>query len=88
MNFPIIMPYLSQVLEYDDGPEVVLSEVKDLEAYVRQNSSEDIMRKRQLRMALRALDGQFVRWPYNHVEVGGLNIASFHDFTPRVGGRR
>ncbi|KAI1797949.1 hypothetical protein LXA43DRAFT_982749 [Ganoderma leucocontextum] len=59
------------VLEYDDGPEVVLSEVKDLEAYVRQNSSEDIMRKRQLRMALRALDGQFVRWPYDHVEEVG-----------------
>ncbi|TBU35329.1 hypothetical protein BD311DRAFT_745975 [Dichomitus squalens] len=63
------------VIEYDDGPEAVLSEVKDLEAYVRQNSSEDIMRKRQLRMALRALDGQFVRWPYDHVEDVGD-----HDF--------
>ncbi|PIL31892.1 hypothetical protein GSI_06596 [Ganoderma sinense ZZ0214-1] len=59
------------VLEYDDGPEVVLSEVKDLEAYVHQNSSEDIMRKRQLRMALRALEGQFVRWPYDHVQEVG-----------------
>lgn len=56
-------------MRYDDGPEVVLSEVRDLEHYVHQNSSEDIARKRQLRMALRALDGQIVRWPYDHVQV-------------------
>ena len=49
--------------------------MKDLEAYVRQNSSEDIMRKRQLRMALRALEGQFVRWPYDYVqEVGDHDV--------------
>lgn len=77
VDFRILMSYSSQVLEYDDGPEVILSEVKDLEAYVRQNSSEDIIRKRQLRMALRALDGQFVRWPYNHVEVYGSIVAFY-----------
>ncbi|KAI0778259.1 hypothetical protein BD413DRAFT_103537 [Trametes elegans] len=59
------------VLRYDDGPEVVLSEVRELEAYVQQNSSEDILRKRQVRMALRALDGQIVRWPYDHVQYVG-----------------
>ena len=56
-------------MQYDDGPEVVLKEVKDFESYVYQNASEDIMKKRQIRMALRSLDGQFVRWPYDHVEV-------------------
>ncbi|EIW64596.1 uncharacterized protein TRAVEDRAFT_55490 [Trametes versicolor FP-101664 SS1] len=59
------------VMRYDDGPEVVLSEVRDLEHYVHQNSSEDIARKRQLRMALRALDGQIVRWPYDHIQYVG-----------------
>ncbi|RPD55808.1 hypothetical protein L227DRAFT_614942 [Lentinus tigrinus ALCF2SS1-6] len=59
------------VIQYDDGPELVLSEVKDFEQYLEQNSSEDIVRKRQVRMALRALDGQYVRWPYDHVEYVG-----------------
>ncbi|KAI0361534.1 hypothetical protein OH77DRAFT_1545714 [Trametes cingulata] len=59
------------VIRYDDGPEVVLSEVQDLESYVYQNSSEDILRKRQVRMALRALDGQIVRWPYDHIHYVG-----------------
>ncbi|KAI0669823.1 hypothetical protein C8Q78DRAFT_147795 [Trametes maxima] len=59
------------VIRYDDGPELVLSEVRDLEHYVQQNSSEDILRKRQLRMALRALDGQIVRWPYDHIHYVG-----------------
>lgn len=63
-------------MRYDDGPEVVLSEVRDLEHYVHQNSSEDIARKRQLRMALRALDGQIVRWPYDHVQVRPFTIWS------------
>ncbi|KAI0724627.1 hypothetical protein C8T65DRAFT_7352 [Cerioporus squamosus] len=59
------------VIQYDDGPELVLSEVGELERYLQQNSREDIMRKRQVRMALRALDGQYVRWPYDHVEYIG-----------------
>lgn len=49
----------------------MLNEVKDFESYIYQNTSEDIIKKRQVRMALRALDGQFVRWPYDHVEVRG-----------------
>ncbi|KAI0335198.1 hypothetical protein GY45DRAFT_1416939 [Cubamyces sp. BRFM 1775] len=59
------------VIRYDDGPELVLSEVRDLEHYLHQNSSEEITRKRQVRMALRALDGQIVRWPYDHVQYVG-----------------
>lgn len=58
-----------KVIEYDDGPELVLNEVQDFERYLQQNSRDDILRKRQVRMALRALDGQYVRWPYDHVEV-------------------
>ncbi|KAH9944323.1 uncharacterized protein BXZ73DRAFT_39558 [Epithele typhae] len=59
------------VLQYDDGPQIVLNEVTQLDKYVHVNSSEDIMRKRQLRMALRSLDGQIVRWPYDHIQVVG-----------------
>ncbi|KAI0825060.1 hypothetical protein BC628DRAFT_1321069 [Trametes gibbosa] len=59
------------VIRYDDGLEVVLSEVRDLERYVHQNSREDTRRKRHVRMALRALDGQIVRWPYDHVDYVG-----------------
>ena len=47
----------------------IISEIADLESYVRQNSSHDIQRRRELRIALRALDGQVVHWPYEHIEV-------------------
>ncbi|KAI0695179.1 hypothetical protein BC835DRAFT_1273773 [Cytidiella melzeri] len=59
------------VMKYDDGPVAVISEVADLEMYVRQNSSHDVQRRREVRLALRALDGQVVHWPYEHIEVIG-----------------
>ncbi|KAJ7125620.1 hypothetical protein C8R43DRAFT_1029603 [Mycena crocata] len=55
------------VIRYDDGPFAVLQDVYDLEAYMRQNSSKEVQRKREIRMALRALEGQIVVWPYDHV---------------------
>ncbi|KAI0094840.1 hypothetical protein BDY19DRAFT_879427 [Irpex rosettiformis] len=58
-------------IRYDDGPLAVISEIADLELYVRQNSSHDIRRRREVRLALRALDGQVVHWPYEHVEFVG-----------------
>lgn len=58
-----------QVLRYDDGPLVALTEIRDLEQYVLQNESRAVTRKRQLRMALRALDGHIVNWPYEHERV-------------------
>ena len=58
-----------KVIRYDDGPLVALGELAELELYVKQNSSHDIQRRREIRMALRALDGLVVNWPYEHVQV-------------------
>ncbi|KAF7306895.1 hypothetical protein MIND_00482000 [Mycena indigotica] len=55
------------VIRYDDGPLAVLREIADLEAYIKQNSSRRVHRKREVRMALRALHGQIVAWPYLHI---------------------
>ena len=60
---------LDQVIRYDDGPLKVLRNISDLKSYIIQNSSPDVERKRQIRMALRALDGQRVTWPYDHLQV-------------------
>lgn len=60
---------LLQVIRYDDGPLVALQEVAELQQYVQQNSSADISRRREIRMALRSLDGHSVYWPYRHIEV-------------------
>jgi hypothetical protein len=64
----ILIP-TSQVLRYDDGPLTVLSDLSDLEQYVVQNSEAEIQRRRDIRVALRALDGQKIYWPYRHVNV-------------------
>nr|GAT44157.1 predicted protein [Mycena chlorophos] len=55
------------VIHYDDGPLVALQDISDLEAYIKQNSSRRVCRKREVRMALRALHGQIVTWPYLHI---------------------
>lgn len=62
----ILMPSF-QVLRYDDGPMAVLNNLSDLEQYVVQNSDSEIQRRREIRIALRALDGQRVHWPYRYV---------------------
>ncbi len=61
-----------QVLRYDSGSYAVLQEVVDLEAYISQNSSHSIRRRRHIRLSLRALDGQVVKWPYEHITVKAL----------------
>lgn len=60
------------MVRYDEGPIAVISELADLELYVKQNSSHDIRRRREVRMALRALDGKVVTWPYEFIRVGKL----------------
>ena len=60
---------MSQVIRYDDGPLVTLKDLPDLELYVKQNSGTEVQRRREIRIALRALDGQKVYWPYRHVDV-------------------
>ncbi|OBZ79861.1 hypothetical protein A0H81_01055 [Grifola frondosa] len=63
------------VIRYDDGPLTVLRHVADFELYLAQNSRHDIQSKRQIRMALRALDGQSVVWPYDHIPPAGTDKA-------------
>ena len=58
-----------QVLKYDDGSHVVLREVSDFELYISQNSDPDVRRRRDVRISLRALEGQTVIWPYEHKQV-------------------
>ncbi|KAJ7706220.1 hypothetical protein B0H17DRAFT_919193 [Mycena rosella] len=62
------------IIRYDDGPSTVIQDVSDLEAYIRQNSSRQVQRKRELRMALRALEGQIVVWPYKHITPIGSHL--------------
>ena len=40
-----------------------------MEEYVKQNTSPDISRRREIRLTLRALDGKIVTWPYDHIIV-------------------
>ncbi|KAH9936996.1 uncharacterized protein B0H18DRAFT_925256 [Fomitopsis serialis] len=55
------------VIRYDDGPLRALQDLSQLEEYVAQNSSPHIRRKREMRLALRAMDGLVVMWPYDYV---------------------
>ncbi|KAH9486975.1 hypothetical protein JR316_0001041 [Psilocybe cubensis] len=59
------------VIRYDDGPYTVLNDACDLEAYITQNSSRDIQRRRFVRMSLRALEGRVIQWPYEDVQPVG-----------------
>ncbi|KAL0581635.1 hypothetical protein V5O48_000451 [Marasmius crinis-equi] len=67
-RFPLWLKLCTQVIRYDDGRYAVLRNVMELDLYVKQNASREIQRRREIRMSLRALDGQTVRWPYAHVE--------------------
>jgi len=58
-----------KVIRYDDGPYGVITSVADLAEYIKQNTSKEMSMKRHIRMSLRALEGQVVRWPYEHVHV-------------------
>lgn len=53
----------------DDGPLVIIKEVSDLQSFVAQNNYHEVQRKRQIRMALRALDGKTITWPYEYIKV-------------------
>lgn len=64
LNVVALLIGIAQVVRYDDGRYEVLQEVRHLEEYIAQNSSRDIQRRREVRMALRALEGQRVVWPY------------------------
>ncbi|KAI0274852.1 hypothetical protein BC834DRAFT_814779 [Gloeopeniophorella convolvens] len=55
------------VIRYDDGPLIVLRDFPDFEQYVKQNADPEVHRRREIRIALRALDGQSIYWPYRHI---------------------
>ena len=55
---------MGKVMRYDNGKLAVLRDLGALETYIEQNSSRRIQRKREIRMAFRALEGQIVQWPY------------------------
>ena len=61
--------HLPQVIKFDDGSFATLKDITQMEEYVRQNTSPDVSRKREIRLTLRALDGKIVTWPYNHIVV-------------------
>ncbi|KAF8898790.1 hypothetical protein BD779DRAFT_1430682 [Infundibulicybe gibba] len=54
------------VIRYDEGPTAVLQEATDFQTYINQNALRDIQQRRQIRLSLRALEGQRVFWPYQH----------------------
>lgn len=47
----------------------MLNKLHEWEDYVFQNEDVAIQEKRAIRMALRALDGLVVTWPYTHTQV-------------------
>ena len=61
--------HLCKVIRYDDGPLRALQDLSQLEEYVSQNNSPHVRRKREIRLALRALDGLIVMWPFDYVRV-------------------
>jgi hypothetical protein len=62
----------TKVMRYDSGALAVLQTASDFETYISQNNSREIQRWRQVRLSLRALEGQKVVWPYEHVIVSVL----------------
>jgi len=58
-----------QVIRFDDGGVATLRDIVQMEEYVRQNTSPDVSRRREIRLTLRALDGKIVAWPYDHIIV-------------------
>ena len=57
------------VIRYDSGELAVLNKLHQFEEYIHQNEGVAVQEKRSIRMALRALDGFLVRWPYTHTQV-------------------
>ena len=59
-----------QVMRFDDGRYVMLDSIEQLSWYLEQNQRSDVKRSRELRLALRSLNGVRVQWEYEHRVVG------------------
>lgn len=62
------------VMRYDEGRYAALQSIADLDLYIKQNSSPQAQRRRQVRMSLRALEGVRVHWPYEHMTVRTIAV--------------
>ncbi|KAG8693317.1 hypothetical protein FRC08_009199 [Ceratobasidium sp. 394] len=63
---------LTVVIRYDhDGSVACITELRDLEHFVRQNEDRVTEKRREIRIALRCLDKTRVKWPYTHTELVG-----------------
>jgi len=47
---------------------------------VKQNSDTEVQRRREIRIALRALHGQKVYWPYRHVDVSAFPMTAAREY--------
>jgi hypothetical protein len=63
------------VMRYDDGQSAYLRHISEFREYVVQNSSADIAQRKHVRMALRALEGRVVKWPYEHINNIGSHFS-------------
>jgi hypothetical protein len=72
----IACDFLLQVLRYDAGSLAVLRDVSDFRSYITQNSTHEVQKRRRVRISLRALEGQLVLWPYEHIQVGEFHTTS------------
>ncbi|KAG8929858.1 hypothetical protein FRC02_004984 [Tulasnella sp. 418] len=59
------------VVRYDRGGFAILKTLEHFETFIEQNTDPDVVKRRELRLALRALDGQVAFWPYTHTELVG-----------------
>ncbi|GJJ08808.1 hypothetical protein Clacol_003027 [Clathrus columnatus] len=65
------------VMKYDSGQTIALRTFDEFQDYVRQNEDKEVCQRRNIRLALRSLDGQVVRWPYTYIQNVGKRFSVF-----------
>ncbi|CAE6445855.1 unnamed protein product [Rhizoctonia solani] len=63
---------LTVIIRYDSsGTVVAITNLNDIEDFIHQNETRIVEKQKELRVALRCLDGVVVQWPYTHTEFVG-----------------
>ena len=62
-------------MRFDDGRIAVLDSIEQFSWYLEQNQNPDVKRSKELRLALRSLNGLKVQWEYEHRVVSGNTFA-------------
>ncbi|ELU39241.1 hypothetical protein AG1IA_06731 [Rhizoctonia solani AG-1 IA] len=63
---------LTVIIRYDiSGGLTTITNITDIQEFVRQNETRIVEKQKKLRIALRCLDGVIVQWPYTHTELIG-----------------